>query len=107
MMEWPAEKAATIDDLRKAFRVDTMVKYMCSIYDVKAEVWTTPMFFQAKGQAIRSFADAINSEGEFGKHPEDYTLFYLGEFDERSGLVSPAEAPEPLAVGINLVENGD
>lgn len=85
-----------------------MVKYICSIFDVKAEAWLVPMFFQGKGQAVRSFNDAVNDPGtEFGKHPEDYTLFLLGEFDERSGYISVRDAPEPLVVGVNLVTGGE
>lgn len=76
---------------------------MCAIHDSKAEAWMTPLFFQATGQAIRSFADAVNQpDSEFGKHPEDYTLFLLGDFDPATGVVEVARTPVSLAVGINL-----
>lgn len=76
---------------------------MCAIYDSKAEAWMNPLWFQATGQAIRSFGDAVNKvDSEFGMHPEDYTLFLLGDFDPQTGKVSVLEAPVSLAVGINL-----
>lgn len=77
----------------------------CSIRDAAAEAWLTPMFFQSKGQAVRSFTDAVNSqEGDFGKHPEDYTLFAIGEFDPDSGtLVVYKDGPASLGVGVNFV----
>lgn len=79
-----------------------MLKTICSIHDTKAQVWITPMFFQSAAQAVRSFGDVVNERGtEFNKHPEDYILFKLGEFDERTGELVPV-APESLAVGINL-----
>ena len=76
---------------------------MCSIRDVKAEAWLTPMFFQANAQAIRSFGDAVGDRNsEFGKHPEDYNLYCLGSFDDQTGEVVVVE-PEHLAHGANLV----
>lgn len=76
---------------------------MCAIYDSKAEAWTTPMFFQATGQAVRSFGDAVADEkSEFGKHPEDYVLFLLGDWDERSGKCEVLQAPVALARGLDL-----
>jgi hypothetical protein len=80
---------------------------MCSIYDSKAEAWMTPMFFQAVGQAVRSFSDAVNDKSsEFGKHPEDYVLFAVADFDDRSGEVD-ASVCESLVKGINLVKESD
>jgi len=76
---------------------------VCAIYDAKAEAWLTPLFFQAVGQALRSFGDAVNqSDSEFGKHAEDYTLFLLGDFDSQSGLLQVQAAPVALAVGSTL-----
>ncbi len=82
-----------------------MIKSICSIHDSKAAAWLSPMFFQSNGQAIRSFADAINDKNtEFGKHPEDYTVFQLGHWDERTGSIDLLEEPFSLANGINLVD---
>ena len=83
-----------------------MVKHMCSIYDVKAEAWLMPMFFLSKGQAVRSFSDAVNGDSEFSRHPEDYTLFLVAQFDERTGEVIPVN-PEPLALAVNLKDGVD
>lgn len=76
---------------------------ICSIYDTKAEAYLTPMFFQASGQAVRSFGDAVNqAESEFCKHPEDYVLFEFGEWDPHGGVFLVLEAPRCLARGIDL-----
>ncbi len=83
-----------------------MVMVCCSIYDSKAEAWLQPMFFQAAGQAIRSFSDVINSkETEFAKHPEDYSIFIIGKFDQRTGIFDAEVPPTVLSIGINMVEN--
>ncbi len=83
-----------------------MVMICCSIYDSKAEAWLSPMFFQAAGQGMRSFGDAINDpKSEFGKHPEDYSLFVIGKFDQRTGNIEPEIPPTVVCIGINMVEN--
>ena len=82
-----------------------MSMVMCSIYDAKAEAFMSPMTFQAKGQAVRSFADAVNKEdSEFNKHPEDYSVFLLGTFDPKMGKIEVQKSPISLAIGINLIE---
>ncbi len=81
------------------------VVLLCSIYDSKAEAWLNPMCFQALGQAMRSFSDAVNSnEGDFSRHPEDYTLFHIGSFNVGSGELVVLEAPMVVCLGINVKE---
>lgn len=57
-----------------------------TVHDTKAETFMPPFFVPSKGLAIRAFEDCINSDDHhFGKHPADYTLFFLGSFDTDSG----------------------
>lgn len=80
---------------------------LCSIYDSKAEVWTSPMSFQSAAQAIRSFGDAVNNaQSDFGKHPEDYVLMEIGLWDDRKGEIEPC-IPQSLGVGINFVKESN
>lgn len=77
----------------------------CSVRDAKSEVWMAPMFVRTKGEALRSFVDEVNSDpskSAIAAHPEDYTLFYLGTFDQLTGLLVPAVQPESLGVGENF-----
>ena len=74
-----------------------------SIFDSKAESFNTPMFLAAKGQAIRAFDDEANRpESEIHKHPEDYTLFCLGDFESDTGKVEPLTTPESLGLAIEF-----
>lgn len=74
-----------------------------AVFDVAVGAFDPPFFAQAKGQAARMFGDAVLSEkGPMAKHPGDYRLFYLGEFDEVVGALHPV-APEPLAIGSDFV----
>lgn len=64
-----------------------------SVYDSKVQAYMQPFFATTVGAATRSFSDAcLNEESQFAKHPEDYTLFQVGEFDDSEGgfLAFPA-----------------
>lgn len=80
-----------------------MNKIICSIQDSKAAAWLPPLFFSAKGAAVRAFSDAVNKgDGEIAKHPGDYTLYKIGEFDEQTGEITGCVA-ELLGNGSNFV----
>lgn len=62
---------------------------ICSILDQTAQAFFQPMYFNNKGTAIRSFSDAVNSgSGEISRHPDQYTLYQIGEFDDSTGLIT-------------------
>jgi len=66
-----------------------MVHKIYSVYDSKAETYTPPFFQHREAMAIRTFTDCCNDKGHtFGMHPEDYTLFELGEYDDNNGSIT-------------------
>lgn len=59
------------------------------IRDTKAELYSQLLSYPANGVALRQFADAVNDKGsDYGKHPEDYNLFQVGEYDDQTGVVT-------------------
>lgn len=75
-------------------------KVVC-IRDRAADVFSTPVFVANTGIAVRSFADEINRVGEnnqMNKHPEDFDLYGLGEWDDETGEFEGTR-PTQLAVG--------
>lgn len=64
---------------------------MFSFFDSKAAFFSNPFYEQREGAAIRMFADAVNDSSNpnnlLNKHPEDYSLFLLGEFDNDTGAI--------------------
>lgn len=59
-------------------------------YDSKVEAYLQPFFMRSTGEAIRAWTElANNSEHLFCKHPADYTLFEIGEYDDTTGQVVP------------------
>nr|UXQ88125.1 MAG: nonstructural protein [Microvirus sp.] len=66
-----------------------MIHKIYSVYDSKAETYTPPFFQHREAMALRTFADCCNDDGHtFGKHPEDYTLFDLGTYDDDNGCIT-------------------
>lgn len=60
-----------------------MIHKLFTIYDEKAEVFLPPFFVPIVGIATRAFVDCVQSdEHQFSKHPQDYTLFLLGEYHD-------------------------
>lgn len=72
-----------------------MIKKMYSIQDMKAEVFFPPMLVENDFTAQRAVADAIASgqSGQLCTHTEDFRLFYVGEMEVESGLISGLPAP--------------
>jgi len=66
-----------------------MKHLLFTVHDVKAEIFLPPFFVPTLGIAKRAFADAINSEEhQFAKHPHDYTLFLIGEYEDLDATIS-------------------
>lgn len=78
-----------------------MILYMFSVKDSATEQFSNPMFMMANGQAIRGFSDEVNKQDAANPlflHPDDYSLYSLGEFDTSTGSFSP-KSPELLVRG--------
>ncbi len=76
---------------------------MFTVYDTKAETFMPPFFVPSKGLAIRAFEDCVNSDDHhFGKHPADYTLFYLGSFNTDTAHFS-TETKQSVGNGVEFL----
>ncbi len=83
-----------------------MKQWVFSVFDSKAEMFNQPMFFKAKPEALRAFSDEANrQESAIFKHPGDYTLFLIGEFDMDTGNLIPLPTPQSLGLGVEFQEN--
>lgn len=76
---------------------------MFTVYDSKVEAYLQPFYMQSKGEALRAWGETVNDEkSNIGKHPADYTLFELGEYDNLTGQISQYEAKIALGTGIEF-----
>lgn len=85
------------------------MKYIVlSVYDRAACAFGRPIFAAAVGAAVRSFIDEVNrvsDDNPMSKHPKDFDLFKIAEFDDQSGLFSASGAPEVVAHGGQMQVN--
>lgn len=57
-----------------------------SIYDNKAKCFSRPFYSATVAVALRDFSTACkDSQSQLSKHPEDFTLFHVGHFDDEVG----------------------
>ena len=75
-----------------------------SIRDGKSCVFGMPFFRVNKGVAMRDFSDLVNDvQTSIHKHPDDFKLYSLGEFDDNSGEFVSLPQPEFLAHGSDFI----
>jgi len=79
-----------------------------AIRDRALDCFGQPFFAPSVGAALRSFSDEINRQdpnNALARHPEDYDLFTLGEYDDQTGEFDTCR-PSQVAVGKDLVIKG-
>lgn len=76
------------------------------IYDSKARAYLQPFFSVNKSTAMRDFEGAVNDKSTgFCRHPADYTLFQIGEWDAFLGEINLFEAKDSLGTGVDFVRS--
>lgn len=57
-----------------------------TVYDQKADAYLPPWIMPKAVMAQRVFGDCVNAKDhQFAAHPEDYTLFMLGDWNDETG----------------------
>lgn len=81
-----------------------MIYKIFSVYDKKVGAFMTPFFSRSKGEAVRSFTDACSDgQHQFVKHPEDYVLMALGEYDDQTGSIIAVDSADPVMSALECV----
>lgn len=68
-----------------------------AMFDSAAEAFGRPIFCPAVGAGVRSLADEVNRsapDNPMFNHPQDFSLFDLGVFDDSVGLFTLHERPK-------------
>jgi hypothetical protein len=70
---------------------------MYVIFDSKAKVYNKPFFMLNDALARRAITDLANDlTTDVGRHPEDFILFTVGEYDDETATLDPIP-PQVLA----------
>lgn len=75
-----------------------------TLHDNKAAAYSPP-FYQSNHQlAIRLVRDlVIDPTTTVGRHPSDFRLYCIGQYDDTTGRLVPAETPEHVVDAAGLV----
>lgn len=68
-----------------------------TVHDIKAGAYMQPFHMQTVPLAIRAFAELSNDKNhQFGRYPEDYQLFEIGEYDDATANYTMLPSKVPL-----------
>lgn len=80
---------------------------MTRLFTVKDQVSNTyikPFALPTKRDAIDGFRRVVNEEeSPYNKHPQDYFLYELGSFDERTGKIEILPESIMIAPAVDLL----
>jgi len=66
---------------------------MYVIYDSKAELYNRPMGFLNHAIALRAATELRDDlTTEVGRHPQDFTMFHIGTYDDSTATFTPLKA---------------
>lgn len=82
-----------------------MLLKIYTVYDSKTESYLKPFFLLSPGEALRGFIDIANDKNTaIGLHPEDYTLFELGEWEDSHATFEMHSTPISLGVALEFLK---
>lgn len=80
-----------------------------SLYDSAVGAYLRPFWADHKANAIRSVVNLVNDKSNndnmVAAHPDQFTLFEIGEFDHVSGVFSSHKTPLSLGVCVEYVKS--
>ena len=82
-----------------------MLQFVVSVKDRAADVFNRPFFVPHRNVAIRDFTDEVNraaADNQLNKHPDDFDLYLLGQFDDSKGIFV-SEEPVVLVRGKDVI----
>lgn len=83
-----------------------MKRKVYTIRDSKAEIYNEPFMQHTHGEAERTIKSLLNKkDNQISLHPEDYDLYYLGEYDDNTGLYSPLDTPQHIQKVAHLYQS--
>lgn len=78
---------------------------VCAARDVKASAFLQPFVTNSLGTGMRLFGDSCaDVKSVFNKHPEDFMLFEIGDYDDETGLLSPVVPPKLVCSATDFVQ---
>lgn len=81
-----------------------MKQHIYSVRDSKAELFNVPFYSNTHAEAERSFRTAVNdSKTTLNRFPEDFDLWYLGEYDTITGQIKALQTPQHMLKAVQCL----
>lgn len=78
------------------------MKYIIvALKDTAVQAFMPPQAVVHVAQMVRALGDGLKNKenkADYARHPEDFELYKLGEFDDAAGIVYPVNGPAELIV---------
>lgn len=82
-----------------------MIKKLFCTRDTAAQLYYPPMAKTTEQEAVRDFANIAKSPNNpISQNPEDWDLFYIGEYDDNAGKMIPLDTPRHIAKAIDVLQ---
>lgn len=75
-----------------------------SIRDSKGEIYNPPFYKKTHGEAERDFTTLCKDEkSTVAQYPEDFDLYYLGDYDDVKGTISSLDTPQHITKAVSVM----
>lgn len=80
-----------------------MRTFFFAIHDTAVKAFARPFPMASEAAAIRAFSAVVNDpKSDFHNSPGDYSLHYLGAFDDTHGVFTCDACPRQIATGLSV-----
>lgn len=81
---------------------------MYSVYDKKGCLFSPPFSAPHNAAAVRMFVDLSgDSQSTINKFPDDFALYYLGDFNEEIGVFDGVSIPQHMHDAVEFMTRPD
>lgn len=82
-----------------------MLRKLFAVRDQKSQTFTQPFSQLTTAEAERTFTTHVNEKGSpYNTYPEDFDLYYLGDYDDVEGKIQPLDTPQHVAKAVNVLK---
>lgn len=76
---------------------------VCSVFDSKVQCYAQPFFMRTLGEALRGWIEVSNDpQTQISRHPLDFSLMHIANYDESSGQFENLAAPSNLGTAASV-----
>lgn len=77
---------------------------MYTIKDEKSCIYNTPFYADNVTDAVRTFTvTAENPKSAINKWPQEFSLYFVGTYNQQTGIVSQPKLPEHICSAVSVL----